>query len=282
MTSLSSSAITGRPSALWAGAFVAAETAPPLQERERVGLALRAARKAASISTQAGADAAGISVPTLGSIERGSHSLTSISVGNMSRLNKAFGLTWTEFISILLPVYESYIPYLKRQFENGNNKPADYDPQVPKMRSIRYGGIIGAGVNPLSYAAEASQYESIPDFPEVERYDNDDLLVLKVTGDSMVSEDVQETIWPGSTIILNTAIEPLPGDIVACWIENEGVGVLKVFAPIDGYLMLTSYNKRHLPIILSEENPGTIQGVYVGQMALGRRAHNRKPPLRSM
>lgn len=257
-----------------------AEAMPSELDREAVGLALRALRKTAGISTRQGAEAAGISVPTLGSIERGDHSLTSVSSGNLARLNKAFGISWTEFLDIVVPVYGEYLPHLKAQQDSGITRAVDYDPQPVRVRSITFGGVIGAGLNPAAYAAEAGEVVNIVDFAAIENYDDADLMGLRVSGDSMVCEDARLTIQEGSLAIFHVALAPQPGDIVAAWLENEGVGVLKVYQPeIAEHIVLESYNKRHLPIIVSGENPGLIQGVYVGHIASGRRAHTRKPPV---
>lgn len=88
------------------------EAMPPHAERERVGLALRSARKAAKLSTARAAELGGVSVSQLGTIERGDHSLTSVSAGNLRNLPAAFGLTWGQFVEIVAPVYGPYIPFL--------------------------------------------------------------------------------------------------------------------------------------------------------------------------
>lgn len=87
-------------------------TLPPLVERERVGLLLRKARKEARLENAQAAELAGISVALLGNIERGTHSLTSIGVGNLTRLPAAFGLSWQAFVTIVSPVYGDYVPFL--------------------------------------------------------------------------------------------------------------------------------------------------------------------------
>lgn len=261
---------------------MAAEGMPPQRDREIVGLALRAARKAAGLSTQQGADAAGISVPMLGSIERGTHSLTSVSSGNLAHLNKAFGLTWADFLDVVVPKYGPYLPHLRAQQENGVTRSVEFDPQPYISRQLAFAGIIGAGLNPRAYAADSLETVNIPDFPAIENYADEDLMVLKVSGDSMISEDVRLTIPEGSTAVFHIHLQPQPGDVVAVWLEREGVGVLKVFTPeVYEHVILESYNKRHLPIILTEDNPGEVQGVYLGHIASGRRAHNRKAPVNS-
>lgn len=85
---------------------------PSLLERENIGLKLRAARKRAGLTTAQAAEVGGISVTQLGAIERGSHSLTSMSAGNLSRLPAAFGLSWEKFVEIISPVYGPYIAFI--------------------------------------------------------------------------------------------------------------------------------------------------------------------------
>jgi transcriptional regulator with XRE-family HTH domain len=256
------------------------ETLPTLNERERVGLALRAARKAAQISTALGAERADISVPTLGSIERGSHSLTSLSSGNLAKLHKAFGLTWGEFLAIIVPVYGDYLPYLKSQFNAGINKPVDFNPTTIRSRHLQMAGIVGAGLNPHAQPFDHMETISIPDFAAIEDYDDDVLMVLKVSGDSMTCEEARLAVPEGSLAVFHKTMAPQPGDVVAVWLGEEGVGVLKVWRPQpEAHVILESYNKRHLPIVISEDHPGEVQGVYIGHISSGRRAHNRKPPV---
>lgn len=139
---------------------------------------------------------------------------------------------------------------------------------------------MGAGINPQAYAAEHVETVTVPDFAAIQNYDDADLMVLTVSGDSMVCEDARLTIPEGSTAIFHTSLSPQPGDVVAAWLAENGVGVLKIYRPgNDSHVILESYNKRHLPIILTDDNPGEIQGVYVGHISSGRRAHNRRPPL---
>lgn len=279
MTLTAPSSPTFSPALLGASPM-SADGMPSPREREAVGLALRAARKSAGISTQQGAEAAGISVPMLGSIERGAHSLTSVSSGSMGRMHRAFGLTWPEFLAIVTPAYGEFLPHLRSQHSSEISRPVDYELRPSPMRKLVYGGMVGAGINPRAHSSEYMETLSIPDFPAIENYDDQDLMVLTVSGDSMVCEDARLTIPEGSTAIFHTSLAPQPGDVVAAWLAEQGVGVLKVYRPdVQQHVILESYNKRHLPIILTEDNPGEIQGVYVGHIASGRRAHNRKPPV---
>jgi len=259
---------------------VANQDGPDLEARESVGLALRAARKDAGLSTAKGAENAEISVPTLGSIERGTHSLLSLSSGNLAKLHLAFGLEWGKFLAIVVPVYGKYLPYLKMQLAFGDNKPVDYDPKAVQSRHLRMAGVVGAGLNPHAYSDGAVETIVIPGFAAIEDFADDDLMVLRVSGDSMTCEEARLAVPEGSLAVFHRTMTPQPGDIVAVWLENEGTGVLKVWRPKLGeHVILESYNKHHMPIILSASNPGEVQGVYVGHISSGRRAHNRKAPV---
>lgn len=241
------------------------DTAPAQSDRETIGRALRIARKDAGLTTQEAATAAGISVPLLGSIERGAHSLTSMSAGNLAQLPRAFGLSWRQFLSIILPVYGEYLPYLRDVVTPAGG-------QTVRFRRLRYAGEVGVGKPDLESQAEV---RAVPDFLEIEDYDDDDLMALKVTGDSLTCEDVKTTIPEGSLALFHLRLPPRAGDVLLLWLEQENRSVLKVYRPgASGHTVLESYNGRQLPVVLIEDSPGIVQGVYVGHLSGGRRSQN--------
>lgn len=242
-----------------------ADSAPAQSDRETVGLALRAARKNAGLSTQEGAVAAGISVPLLGSIERGAHSLTSMSAGNLAQLPRAFGLSWRQFLSIIIPVYGDYLPYLREVAVR-------VEGQAIKLRRLRYAGEIGLSKPDLNGEAEV---RAIPDFLDIEDYADEDLIALKITGDSLTCADVKTTIPEGSLALFHLRLFPQAGDVLLLWLEQENRSVLKVYRPgASGHTLLESYNGRQIPVVLIEDNPGIVQGVYVGHLSSGRRSQH--------
>lgn len=92
-----------------------------------------------------------------------------------------------------------------------------------------------------------------------------DLFALEVTGDSMVSEDTRLTIPPGSIVIVHEHLQPRPGSVVVAWLDDQDLGVLKVYKRQgDGAVWLLSHNSEHEPIKVSDETPATIRGVMIG------------------
>lgn len=114
----------------------ALEAMPPYEDRESVGLALRSARKAAGLTTARAAELGGVSVSQLGAIERGDHSLTSVSAGNLRRLPAAFGLSWGQFVELTAPVYGPYIPFLS----DAQGAPPPQMPDTLREAVELYGG----------------------------------------------------------------------------------------------------------------------------------------------
>lgn len=70
----------------------------------------------------------------------------------------------------------------------------------------------------------------------------------------------------------NAKVQPRPGDRVYVHLQAEDVEVLKVYRPDRGHTLLTSYNQMAKPIIVDENNPGVVQGIYLGLEAKGPRA----------
>lgn len=88
---------------------------------------------------------------------------------------------------------------------------------------------------------------------------------MEVTGDSMVSEDARLTIPPGSVVVVHESLQPRPGAVVVAWLEDEDLGVLKVYKRHgDGAVWLLSHNTEHPPILVSDETPASIRGVMIG------------------
>jgi transcriptional regulator with XRE-family HTH domain len=78
---------------------------PVIDERQKVGLILRHARKQAELTLSQASELSGLSRSTIGSIERGEHDLGSVTGKNMRNLHAAFGLSRAKFEEIVMPVY---------------------------------------------------------------------------------------------------------------------------------------------------------------------------------
>ena len=222
-----------------------------------IGEALRSARKRAKLTSQQAATRAGISVPLLGLIERGNHPLTSVSTRNLAKLNLAFGLSWPEFLKIILPVYENQLPYLSVA-------------APVSSRFLHAPGNVKYGLDPACQNINVPKTIAVPDFAAIAAYPDADLIVLHVTADSLSCEDARNAVPVDCHAIFNTKLEPMTGDVVAVWLDSEGCGALQIWVQDGKAVILNSYNTRERPIVT--ERPTKIRGVYVGHLSSGRRS----------
>ena len=222
-----------------------------------INIALRSARKRAGYTLHEAATRAGISVPLLGLIERGEHPLTSVSTRNLARLNLAFGLSWTEFLSIILPVYADQLPYLSVA-------------TPVSSRFLHAPGNVKQGLNPACQNSGVTQTIAVPDFAAIAAYPDADLIVLHVTPDSLSCEEARNAVPMDCHAIFNIKLLPMTGDVVAVWLDAEGCGALQVWVQDGKPVVLNSYNTRERPVIT--ERPTKIRGVYVGHLSSGRRS----------
>lgn len=142
-----------------------------------------------------------------------------------------------------------------------------------ESRLIDCVGDISAG-NGSSAVLEAKDRIIAPEWIARD-YDLESVFVVSVTGNSMTSEDASKTIPEGAIVFFHKPtpqMQPRPGDIVCVYLTDHGVNVIKVFEPALDYSVLASYNKEVPPIVLSENNPGILQGIYLGHTVKGPRA----------
>lgn len=144
-----------------------------------------------------------------------------------------------------------------------------------ETRRVRHGGIVGAGWNLHSMSTGSHAERWIPDAPYLRKFDDDTLFTLEVRGESMTCVDVRFSVPEGTTVIM-AKIDPQPGDIIAVYLPALEMGILKVFRPQEDSVILESYNREHLPIRMDEHTEFEIQGVMVGMVSVGRRAHLRR------
>lgn len=137
----------------------------------------------------------------------------------------------------------------------------DAEPTRGRIQPVRFLGTVSAGVTGSGVAGPVD-YLGVADY-FLGTYRPEDLYLLEVTGDSMVSEDARKWVPPGSIIIVHEHLQPQPGQIVVAWLEDEDMGVLKVFEERDGETWLMSYNASHSPIHISDETPALLRGVMV-------------------
>lgn len=205
-----------------------------------------------------------ISQSLISQLERGSQHPGSVAVERFGRLLDALNWTVHEFSEAT----GVDIPGLVTPGQTG------IPPLSPCL--IRHAGTIGTGLNPSMTAMDYSERRLMPSHPALEGYAEADLVTLDVVGNSMACDDVRPTIPEGSTVYLHLRLEPQPGDIVAVWVEREQRGILKVYGPRAGHIILQSYNDHHTPIVLQSGDCDYLQGVYLAHIVGGRRAHRPK------
>ena len=230
----------------------------PEMDASSVGMALRSARKRAGFTPHESALRAGISVPLLSLIERGEHPLTSVSTKNLARLNLAFGLSWSAFVAIILPLYGDQLPYLNAA-------------RPVSSRCLRAPGTVKVGLALMWQNSDVPHLISVPDFAAIAEYPDSDLMVLHVTPDSLCCDQARETVPVDSHAIFNTRLSPASGDVVAVWLDGEGVGALQIWQQDGRSVVLNSYDQRERPVVA--DRPGVnVRGVYVGHLSSGRRS----------
>lgn len=136
--------------------------------------------------------------------------------------------------------------------------------------SARYYGAIGAGLVTLREGGEPLRLVSVPQWI-LDRYDLEDIFVMSVEGCSMACDDVRRSIPEGSEVYFHARLQPEVGEVVACWLPKQEMGILKVYRPEAGYVVLQSYNEKEPPIIIDDDNPGMLQGVMIGDSRPRRR-----------
>lgn len=129
---------------------------------------------------------------------------------------------------------------------------------------VRHGGKVNAGLRNIGNATDDVVWVEIPR-SLARNYKREDLFVLDVEGDSMMSEDVKKRISPGSSVVFHKNLQPKPGQAIVCWLERYDIGVLKVAARNgENHTVLYSHNNEHEPIIVNKDNPAIWQGTVVG------------------
>ena len=209
--------------------------APPLSEREALGLKLRAQRKRASLTTAQAAELGGVSVTQLGAIERGTHPLTSMSAGNLSRLPAAFGLSWEQFVALVEPVYGPYIALLS-PLTKIRQKTDSVEPQHEVTLKNVYD--LAQASKPLEDMEPAPDISPIPVLTQ-DLYPGTEL--FRVRGDSM-SVPAGDGIDEGDIIYVDTRdVSARAGEIYLLHIPGNGVTVKRV-RELGGALWLFSDN----------------------------------------
>lgn len=199
-----------------------------------------------------------------------------ISSGNSKSLRTlAYLLEWGQYdFEHKVGVSIGRVPHLDDEFKGTI---FDDSPKVGRKFgegiAVRHAGSVSAGLKNVSAAIEDTYLVEIP--RNIARnYNREDIFVLDVEGDSMVSQDVRTTIPPGASVVFHRTLEPKPGQVIVCWLEAYDIGVLKVAKTDDTeHLVLESYNREYAPIIVNKDNPAIWQGTMIGHWVPDRFAN---------
>lgn len=135
---------------------------------------------------------------------------------------------------------------------------------------VRHFGPVNAGLSLTELSKEEVELLSVPDWI-ADRYDLDQVFSMDIVGNSMACEDVHKSIPEGSRVYFLEGVQPNPGETVCARLFDENLHVIKIYKPQQGYAILESYNHEHQPIIVNEDRPGDVVGVYLTHIPRGPR-----------
>ncbi len=144
--------------------------------------------------------------------------------------------------------------HLHRDANRARSIQLSHEP-APTVRSLPLFGYIAAG-RPI----EAVSNPETLDIPESFLPRQGDYYVLRVQGESMIEEHIQD----GDFIVVESRETASPGDVVVALVDEESV-TLKKFYPEGGRVRLQPANMELAPIILDGSRV-KIQGVVVSVM----------------
>lgn len=132
---------------------------------------------------------------------------------------------------------------------------------------VRHLGLIQGAMNPqvLKKQIKTPRLVECP-LAIARKYNTDDLFTLTLDGNSMACGDVQRQIPEGATVLLHKypgRLEPRASSIVAAYIPEIEMGVLKVFKRKDG-VVLESYHPQGARFPAQQYPRMIIQGVCLG------------------
>jgi SOS-response transcriptional repressor LexA len=102
-------------------------------------------------------------------------------------------------------------------------------PYSPTLR-VPIAGEVSAGLQAVQMLSDFAEHILLdPSLPGLRNRREADLVALRVTGESMVSEKAGMSIRPGSHVVVELGAIPENGDIVAAWLTNHEIAVLKQY-----------------------------------------------------
>ena len=188
---------------------------PAIEERRKVGLILRHARKEAGLTLSQASELSGVSRSTIGSIERGEHDLGSVTGKNMMSLHAAFGMSRAKFDSIVKSAYNTRV-------STPLQTPSVVE--ITGYRMMPIYALASAGVD----AAEAVPLHDYPPLMFPESSWHPALRMFLAVGDSTDSGR-ENSIRDGDIIHVDMRdLDPTPGRICIVQIPGQGVFVKRV------------------------------------------------------
>jgi len=213
-----------------------------------MGERIREARKSAKLTLQDVADRLGVTVSAVSQWEQ---NRTSIDLSRAMKLAHALNVSLQWLIEGDGPMDQQPI----------SRDQKFYAPVVTRVT----GGDWSEVITPQSVPEDA-KYIELSSKPQ------GFALVLELTGESMLPE-----FAPDDLIIIDTGLEPLPGDYVVAVTEGDMEGTFKKYRPRgldeDGHpiIELTPLNPDYPTLTINSKNPGRIVGTMIEHRRYRRR-----------
>lgn len=213
------------------------------------------------------ADSTGISQPQLSRLMNGRADFNRLLPSQLLALLTGFNFTRQEIAEI---ARDYDLPELVKWLElEDRASGASALKRVRKGPTVRYFGPTNAGLDLARLAAEGEEV-FVPDWI-ADRFELSRVFAMDVVGDSMACDDVMRSIPEGSRVYFLESKTAQAGETVCCRLHRDGLHVIKVYKPQEGYAILESYNHEHKPIVVDADNPGDIVGVYLTHIPRGPR-----------
>jgi SOS-response transcriptional repressor LexA len=209
----------------------------------------------------------GVSRGQVSILEREEDKLRRRDPDELYNIIRAYRFTDEEAAFLMARFYRHYIDSLVSKMPSGVKL---VNPLRPVMAGrtvpIRRLGVVGAGL--VAEVEGVSHYDYIDtDVRFLGNAKPENCYWLDVEGDSMVCDDVRDSIAPGSQVLVDGSVkEPTDGQIIVCELEVDGkrYNVLKVFRRGKDYAVLRSYNPSARPIVMEGEICAVMRGVMIG------------------
>lgn len=132
-------------------------------------------------------------------------------------------------------------------------------PYLPTLR-VPIAGDVSAGLQAVQMESEFAEHILLdPSLPGLRNRRAADMVALRVTGESMVSERAGMSIRPGSHVIVELGAIPESNDIVAAWLTDREIAVLKQYRETPEAILRSLNNAG--PVFRLGAEPFEVRGV---------------------